>query len=306
MTTTNSHDQLPLFLEPTAPDAGVEKASSLSSQNRDHLLIATWNVNSIRTRLGLVTDWLRSITPDVLCLQETRVADNAFPHAAFGEIGYKVITNGEASRNGVAIVSRHPMRDVERGLGDLEESETRAIAATIEGMRIVNVYVPNAHSTTDPRFPFKVMWLKRLARYLASVRRQHSEVLLCGDFNVTPRESDVHDSSLWLYRTFVNPEVRKALSEVVAQGVIDLHLLLNPDQIAYTWWDYRQDAFSRGNGLRIDHIYATERTAKRCIQVHTHTGPRAAEKPSDHAPVLATLLKAGPVGEQQGLQEHPR
>jgi exodeoxyribonuclease III len=262
------------------------------------LIVATWNINSIRAHLELVVGWIKRTRPDVLCLQETKVSDDLFPHEVFSQLGYHIAIHGQQQRNGVAILSRVRLVNIHAGLGQDLEDQARAISASIMGIRVASIYAPNAYSIEDPSFASKMTWLRNLAGYVHGQREQHQHLLLCGDFNVAPRESDVHDSSLWLYRTFVHPDVRNALARVVADGLTDLHLKANGDVISYTWWDYRNDAVLQNKGLRIDHIYASDTLAACCTGVFVDVEARRSQKPSDHAPVVARFNLDGLPGRE--------
>ena len=282
------------FVSPPPLQQGGERCAQPSRDGGD-LVVATWNVNSIRARLESVTGWLKAAEPDVLCLQETKVTDDLFPREAFAQLGYLSAVHGQQRSNGVAILSRVGLANVTASV-EQHETEARIVAASIMGVRVASIYAPNAYSTTDPSFASKVGWLRRFAKYVRSLREEYHDLLLCGDFNVAPREADVHDSSLWLYRTFVHPDVRNALEQIVAEGLTDLHLRVNGDTIAYTWWDYRNDAVSRNDGIRIDHIYASDTLAARCTNIFVDVEARQTEKPSDHAPVVSRFNLTGFAG----------
>lgn len=218
MTNQELEAQLPLPLG---------SVGDLPPTNRDTstgLIIATWNVNSIRARLELVLGWLGREKPDVVFLQETKVTDDMFPIESFKRLGYEVVCFGQRQYNGVAILSRISIAEPSFGLTIASDQEARTIAATIFGIRMVNVYAPNAVSTADARFLRKVQWLKSLAEYMKRQQDRYQELVLCGDFNVIPFDFDAHDVSFWLYRTFVHADVRNALSNVTRQGLVDLHI----------------------------------------------------------------------------------
>lgn len=278
--------QLGLFDLP-GPNQEQKQAPSHTEESQGSLVIATWNINSIRARLELVTQWLGVHQPDIVCLQETKVTDNLFPRETFARLGYQIASFGQRQYNGVALLSRIDITDIETGLGEEGESEARCVAATIGGLRIASVYVPNASSTTDPSFASKTAWLRKLMNWVKRSREAYDDILLCGDFNVAPMDSDVHAPSYWLYRTFIHPEVRSLLKEVASEGLIDLHRHINREAVAYTWWDYRNDAIARNEGMRIDHIYTTSALAACCDRVFVDVEARNASKPSDHAPVVA-------------------
>jgi exodeoxyribonuclease III len=216
MANRKSEVQLALALDPAAVLPRVQKNINTA------LLVATWNVNSIRARLDLVVGWLDRERPDVVFLQETKVTDDLFPMEPFKRLGCEVAYFGQRQYNGVAILSRSSIAEPSFELSTFCDREARMIVATILGIRMVNVYAPNAVSTADARFTQKVRWLKALAGYIEGQRDRHEELLLCGDFNVIPFDFDAHDVSFWLYRTFVHADVRKALSNVTCERLVDL------------------------------------------------------------------------------------
>lgn len=250
--------------------------------------IATWNVNSITARLPVVMKWLEMEQPDVLCLQETKCVDEKFPSEAFSEIGYRAETYGQRTYNGVAILSRTPVEMVERGFPDDEEgAHARLISATVKDVRVVNVYIPNGAFVGSDKYAFKLKWMRRL-RSLFDERYKGSErVLLCGDFNVAPEERDVHDPELWEGHVLFSRREREALAQLKEWGFTDAFRLHTEEGSHYSWWDYRQGAFRRNAGLRIDHIWVSEPLARKCTACWIDKEPRTWERPSDHTPVVA-------------------
>jgi exodeoxyribonuclease-3 len=249
--------------------------------------IATWNVNSIIARLPQSLDWIESNRPDVLCLQETKCVDEKFPFAAFQEIGYTAEVFGQPTYNGVAILSLSPITDVWRGLpADGPEAHKRLIAGTVNGVRIVNVYIPNGSEVGSEKYVFKLDWLDKLRKFFD----QHCDVgrplALCGDFNVAPEDRDVHDPALWAGKILCSEPERKALGNVREWGLIDVFRQKHTEGGYYSWWDYRAGAFPRNNGLRIDHLWATTSLADKLADIWIDKMPRAQPKPSDHAPVV--------------------
>lgn len=279
--------QLRLSLTPEIPATHVAKRGRGSGGHGRQFAVATWNVNSVRARLELLGQWLQAIQPDVVCLQETKVSDDQFPADEFARLGYRVAFHGQRRYNGVAILSRQALDRVQAGIGRGVESEARVLAASVRGIRVVNVYAPNAQSPTHETFTHKVQWLSQLARYVRKLREEYPQVLLCGDFNVAPRDADVHDRSVWLYQTFIHPDARAALKRVTTDHFIDLHVASKGNALSYTWWDYRGDAVVRNHGMRIDHVYATRQLAGRCTDVVVDLEARRAHRPSDHAPLVA-------------------
>ncbi len=253
------------------------------------LSVATWNVNSIRVREAAVCAWLERLRPDVLCLQETKVVDEKFPRAGFERLGYGVETFGQPTYNGVAILSRRPLVDCQRGLpGDTPDAPRRLLAATIAGVRIVNVYVPNGDTVGSEKFAFKLDWLRRLRESLEPLPRD-GDLLVCGDFNVAPEPRDVYDPAAWEGTVLFHPSARSALADLAALGLTDALRLHHPEGGLYSWWDYRLNAFKRRMGLRIDHILVSDPLAGRCTACQIDTEPRGLPQPSDHAPVIATF-----------------
>ena len=251
---------------------------------------ATWNVNSILARLPLVLRWLGEAEPDVLCLQETKCTDDKFPAEAFAELGYRSETFGQPTYNGVAIVSRSKCESVERGLpGDEPGAQARVLRATIEGTRVVNVYVPNGASVGSDKYNFKLEWMRRLRELFDSRYGPDEQVLLCGDFNVAPEDRDVHNPKLWEGQVLFSEPERAALDRIKQWGFLDSFRLLNSEEKQFSWWDYRAGAFKRNHGLRIDHIWVSKPLAERTKAVMIDKQTRAWERPSDHAPVIAEL-----------------
>ncbi len=250
--------------------------------------IATWNVNSVTARLPLVQKWLEAAGPDVLCMQETKCTDEKFPATAFAELGYQSESYGQRTYNGVAILSRVAAEDVERGFHDDEEgAHARLLAGTVEGVRIVNVYVPNGQAVGTDKYRFKLEWMKRLRNFFDRSYERSERVLLCGDFNVAPEELDVHDPDLWQGRILFSKRERAALAEIKRWGFEDAFRLHTKEGGHFSWWDYRQGSFRRNAGLRIDHIWVSVPLAERCTRAWIDTEPRGWERPSDHTPVVA-------------------
>lgn len=250
--------------------------------------IATWNVNSITAREPVVLRWLKEARPDVLCLQETKCVNEKFPRTNIEALGYRIEAHGQPTYNGVAILSRQPAEDVQRGFpGEEEGSHARLIAATVGGVRVVNVYVPNGHSVGTEKFKFKLNWLARLRDYLDEHLWADDEALRFGDFNVAPEESDVHDPDLWRGRILFSEPEKKALRNVQEWGFTDAFRLHEPRPGFYSWWDYRAGGFRRTEGLRIDHVWVSEPLARRCRRAWIDKDPRGWERPSDHTPVVA-------------------
>jgi exodeoxyribonuclease-3 len=253
-----------------------------------YMKLATWNVNSIVARLPLVLKWLEAAKPDVLCMQETKCIDEKFPGEAFAELGYVCQSFGQATYNGVAIVSRLECEDVQRGFpDDGPDAHSRLLAATIGGIRVVNVYIPNGQAVGTEKYAFKLDWMRRLREFFDLHYNSSEQVLLCGDFNVAPEDRDVHDPRLWRGRIMCSDAERSALSNVKQFGFVDAFRIHNVADKEFSWWDYRAGAFRRNLGLRIDHVWVSEPLVTRSRAALIDKAPRAWERPSDHAPVIA-------------------
>ena len=250
--------------------------------------IATWNVNSIIARLPLVTRWLEKEQPDILCMQETKCADDKFPSLEFKSAGYDCLLFGQQSYNGVAMASRSTCANEARGFpGDGTDSQSRLLMAEIAGISLVNVYIPNGQSVASDKYQFKLHWMKRLRELLDSKYQTAANVLLCGDFNVAPDERDVHDPRLWQNRILFSEAERHALQHIKDWGFTDTFRLHTQEGGHYSWWDYRAGGFRRNLGLRIDHIWVSQPLAARNCKTWIDKEPRGWERPSDHAPVVA-------------------
>ncbi len=252
--------------------------------------LVTWNINSIRAREARLAAWLTAERPDVLCLQETKVEDQGFPVEALRALGYEVATFGQRSYNGVAIASRTPIADVARGMGDDEsDTEARVIAATVDGVRVVCVYVPNGQDLSSEKYPYKLAWYRRLRRYLERTSSPEAELVVCGDMNVTADDRDVWSPAQWAGQIHCSPDERAALADMIGFGLVDVFRKLHPDGGVYSWWDYRGVSFFKNQGLRIDHVYATAPLAARCTACTIDRTARKGQDASDHAPVIATF-----------------
>jgi exodeoxyribonuclease-3 len=252
--------------------------------------IATWNVNSLRARLDLLLDWLKQDGPDVVCLQETKLTDDLFPVAALVEVGYQAVFTGQKTYNGVAMLSRLPLTDVVTALPEAPgEDEKRFIAATVQGWRIINVYVPNGQAIDSPKFHYKLAWLERLRTFLTTTYTLADALVLCGDFNVAPEPRDVYDVAQAEGEILFHPEERAAFARLLDWGLQDTLRLHHAEAGLYSWWDYRAAAFRRNLGFRIDHVLVTPPVAARCTSVTLERELRRQPKPSDHIPVVATF-----------------
>jgi exodeoxyribonuclease III len=261
--------------------------------------IATWNVNSIRTRLEIVTDWLQKNPVDVLCVQETKVVDELFPIAAIEACGYHVYFSGQKAYNGVAMISKQPLADVQIGfgsvlapelVGDLDEQK-RVIAGTLAGVRIVNLYVPNGNSVDSDKYTYKLRWLELLGKYLKTIiTTDRASICVCGDFNIALEDIDIHSKTIAKDRVMATPIERETLQRSVLDlGLRDSFRKFTTEGGHYSWWDYRQQGFERNRGWRIDHLYLTPDLFDRAISCSIDIEPRKLTQPSDHAPVIVTI-----------------
>lgn len=252
--------------------------------------IATWNINGISSRLEHVVKWCQSASPDVLCLQETKCVDAKFPLSRLRSIGYEHIEAfGEKAYNGVAILSRLPLSDVTRGFPrDTRDAPRRMIAATIKGIRVVNVYIPHGTKLGSDKFKFKLEWIARLRKYFDKNLSTRDAVLLCGDLNVAAHETDVWNPRLWNGKLHFTKSEREALLNLKKWGLVDCLRQMTDEPGEFTWWDnFRESSFQKNRGLRIDHIWASPPLSDNCIDCWIDRTPRAWPKPSDHAPVIA-------------------
>jgi len=250
--------------------------------------IASFNVNSIRARLPIVVGWLETNRPDVLAVQETKVQDPDFPIQAFDEIGYQAVFRGQKSYNGVALFSLDPVRDVEFGLSSEPNDEPRLVKAVVNGLTIVNTYIPQGFEIDSDKYQYKLKWFKRLRAYFQEHFSPTDPLVWVGDLNVAPTPIDVHDPDAKVNHVCFHADVRQALEQVMAWGFTDLFRLHCPDPEQYTFWDYRgPKTFERNRGWRIDHIMGTEAAAQRCQRCYIDREPRGAERPSDHTPIIA-------------------
>ncbi len=251
------------------------------------LAVATWNVNSLRVRLPQVLRWLEGRRPDVVSLQETKLPDDDFPRAEFEGLGYHVAHFGQKSYNGVALLSREPLEDVQRGMAAFPDDQARVLAATTFGIRCYSLYVPNGEALDSDKFDYKIAWLDGLALELEAALARHPRLLAMGDFNIAPEARDCYDPDLLEGGLFCSQPEREALQRLLDLGLTDCFRRLHPEPGHYTWWDYRGAAFRRNRGLRIDLILASRPLAETLTACDIDREPRAWPRPSDHAPVIA-------------------
>jgi exodeoxyribonuclease-3 len=251
--------------------------------------IATWNVNSLRVRLPHLLDWLAAQAPDAVCLQETKCEDASFPTAELAAAGYCSVHHGQRGYNGVAILSRSHGDGVCRGIPAFADEQSRVIAADIDGVRLVSVYVPNGQSVGSDKYAYKLRWFEAFAGWLAGELAAHPRLAVLGDFNVAPEDRDVHDPLAWEGHVHVSEPERAALRRVIEVGFADAFRLFDQPEESFSWWDYRMGAFRRNMGLRIDHVLLSPELARACKACTIDIAPRKLERPSDHAPVICEL-----------------
>ncbi len=262
------------------------------------MLIATWNVNSIRTRLSQIIDWINHVNPDILCLQETKVTDDSFPVEAFEILGYSVEVYGQKSYNGVAIISKIKGENIKKGFYGFKESnfnietfkaQKRLITADIQGVKIINVYVPNGSSIESDKFEYKINWLNCLASFLDEQIKEGQLICLMGDFNIAPSNLDIHDPQKYEGGIMASETERDALKNVLKEKFIDAFRIFEKNTGHWSWWDYRNNSYELNKGWRIDHIYISKELSSKLKSCVIDSLPRANLRPSDHAPVMISL-----------------
>lgn len=249
--------------------------------------IATWNVNSLRVRLPHVLQWLADHKPDVLALQETKLPDTDFPVNEIQQAGYNVYYNGQKTYNGAAIISRDSCIDLVMDIQGLNDPQRRVLGGTVNGIRIVDLYVPNGESVESEKYVYKLNWLHYLRIFLEGELKKYPNLIILGDFNIAPEPQDVHDPIEWEGKVLFSDKERAALKALLDLGFVDAFRLHKQPEKSFSWWDYRMNAFKRNRGLRIDHIFASQALAAKCDRCYIDKLPRALERPSDHAPVVA-------------------
>lgn len=254
------------------------------------LVIATWNVNSVRAREARLLAFLERSRPDVVCLQELKVEAAAFPIEAVMKLGYHAAVYGQKTYNGVAILAREEPADVRRGMGDGDaDPQARVIEARVRGVRIVCAYFPNGGAVGTEKWAYKLAWMERLRVHLVTTVSPGEAFALCGDFNVAPDDRDVARPESWKDTVLCHPEARAALARIAAAGLEDAFRRIRPEPGLYTWWDYRMLGFPKNDGLRIDHVFATAPLAERATSAEIDRNERKGKQASDHAPVLVTF-----------------
>lgn len=252
--------------------------------------IASWNVNSLNVRLPHLEQWLEAFAPDVVGLQETKLEDDRFPDTALAALGYRSVFSGQKTYNGVAIVSREPATDMQIGIPGFEDEQRRVIAATVDGVRIINLYVVNGQDVGTDKYAYKLRWLEAVHGWIATELQSHPELVVMGDFNIAPDDRDVHDPEVWNDQHILTSTAeRAALQGLLDLGLHDAFRLHHDEGGIFSWWDYRQAAFRRDMGLRIDLTLISDALKARCVAAGIDREPRTWERPSDHTPAWVQL-----------------
>ncbi len=251
--------------------------------------LVTWNVNSLNVRLPHVLDWLRVHQPNVLCLQETKQEDAKFPYADLKAAGYHAIHLGQKTYNGVAIISPHEMTDIEHGVAGFDDEQRRVISATISGIRVICVYIPNGQAVDSDKYQYKLGWLQALTTWLANELKRYPKLVLLGDYNIAPEDRDCHDPAAWVGQILVSEPERAAFRALTQLGLHDSFRLFEQAEKSFSWWDYRMMGFRRNFGMRIDHILVSDVLKPACKSCIIDKAPRKLERPSDHTPVVLEL-----------------
>lgn len=251
------------------------------------LKIASWNVNSLRVRLPHVLRWVSENQPDVLALQEIKMMDDQFPLETFKDAGYEVVTSGQKTYNGVAIISKEKVDDLLFDFPTLVDPQRRILGVKYHGIRLLNLYIPNGESLDSAKFQYKINWLQNLDLFLKAELVLHPHMVVLGDFNIAPHDIDVHNPARWAGKLLFSEQEREAFSNMLAVGFKDCYRQHQPEEKEFSWWDYRLNAFERNWGLRIDHILASTPLAAKCERSFIDKTPRGWERPSDHTPVVA-------------------
>ena len=262
------------------------------AMNTSPFTVATWNVNSLNVRLPHVLDWLRDNPIDVLCIQETKQEDSKFPYSELSAAGYHAAHSGQKTYNGVAILSKHAMTDVEHGMAGFEDEQKRVISATIQGVRVICVYIVNGQAVDSEKYTYKMRWLNALQSWLAGELQKYPQLMVLGDYNIAPEDRDCHDPKAWEGQILVSPPERTHFQQLLQLGLHDSFRLFEQPEKSFSWWDYRMMGFRRNFGMRIDHILVSEPLKALCASCVIDKEPRKLERPSDHTPVVLTLQLA--------------
>jgi exodeoxyribonuclease III len=251
--------------------------------------LATWNVNSLAVRLPQVLDWLGQHQPEVVVLQETKLTDDKFPHADFAQAGYEAQWFGQKTYNGVALLSKAPAADVVRNIPGFADEQARVIAGTVGELRVIGAYFPNGQAPGTDKFEYKMQWMRALRDWVREELARHPKLVLMGDYNVAPEDRDVYDPIAWAGQIHCTPEEREQFRQLLALGLHDAFRLFEQPPKSWSWWDYRNLAFRKNQGLRIDHILVSEALKPSVTACTIDKVPRKNERPSDHAPVVAVI-----------------
>jgi len=251
--------------------------------------LATWNVNSLKVRLPQVLQFLAQHRPDALALQELKLEDPSFPLAEINAAGYQAVFSGQKTYNGVAILSPRPAVNASMGIANFDDPQRRVIGATIDGVRVICVYIPNGEAVESEKYKYKLDWLIRLTSWLKQEMAQYPKLVLLGDYNIAPEDRDVYDPKVWQGKVLFSEPEKTAFQNLVALGLRDSFRLFEQPEKSYSWWDYRMNGFKRNLGLRIDHILLSAELVKCCKSCSIDRDYRAKERPSDHAPVIAEI-----------------
>ena len=251
--------------------------------------LASWNVNSLKVRLEQVLPWFEATDMDILALQETKVIDENFPADAFRERGWHVAFAGQKTYNGVALISKHPIEDVVTDIPDLIDPQRRMLAATIAGLRVIDLYVPNGATVGTDKYNYKLMWLEKVTLFIQEQLRHYPRLAVVGDFNIAPEDRDVHSPEEWAGQVLVSEPERRAFEGLISLGLHDSFRNFEQASEQFSWWDYRAAGFRRNRGLRIDHILLSDELNATCVESCIDVEPRRSERPSDHAPVWVSL-----------------
>ena len=249
--------------------------------------IASWNVNSLKVRLPHLEEWLKLAQPDVVGLQETKLEDKAFPVDAIAALGYRCLYSGQKTYNGVAVLARQAPVDPVVAIPGFADEQRRVLAVTVGEVRVVNLYVVNGQAVGSDKYAYKLEWMRAVAQWLRAEQSRHPALVVLGDFNVAPEDRDVHDPEAWRDQVLCSAPERAALRAITDLGLADTFRLFEPGAGHYSWWDYRQAAFRRNLGLRIDLVLASAALRARCRGAGIDRAPRTWDRPSDHAPVWA-------------------
>ncbi|MCH9670657.1 MAG: exodeoxyribonuclease III [Gammaproteobacteria bacterium] len=249
--------------------------------------IASWNVNSLKVRLPHVLQWLDEAKPDVLGLQETKTIDEKFPEAEISEAGYHVVYAGQKTYNGVALITKEPATEVFYEIPGIEDTDKRTIGATVNGVRVVNLYVVNGQEVGAEKYDYKLAWLEHVRKFVEAQQSEYQDIAVMGDFNIAPGDADIHDPEAWREKILCSTLERDALQRLLDLGFVDTFRLFDQAPGSFSWWDYRAAGFRRNKGLRIDLVLASNSLSERCVEAGIDVEPRRLERPSDHTPVFA-------------------